>query len=431
MTATRVRPGRPTVLTIGVALLGLFALGCGSESDSDTEPERDARSSDDSPGRGDRGQLLGRLRSGGLVVMFRHAATNRADEDDPDVDLDDCSTQRNLTDEGRDDARNIGAAFRELRIPVGAVWASPYCRARDTAELAFGRHRVVDGLERLFPERDEAADRRMNRLISERAPGRSDPNLVIAAHGIYPSVLDPPVTIEEGEAAVYEVRGTNARLLGRVAPDEWARLGSRAAPARGAGELSEVVDRVQRSVVSIESRQGVPAGAGFRVAVEGIVVTSARVVGDAREVTVVLHDGTRRPARVLGRAPDVEVAVLELEDDSGLPPMHSGSGLAEARVGDPVLAVGSGPAGGVTAATIDALRVPARVGRTGELEALAIDAHIEPAQSGAPLVNRRGEVLGVVTAAARPHAGDPAGTGLAVPVEVARRASLEIVQRRG
>jgi broad specificity phosphatase PhoE len=421
---------RLTALTIGTALLALAGLGC---SDSDTEPQGGSRSSQGSPAP-DAGELMSRLRSGGLVVVFRHAATDPSDEDDPDVDLDDCTTQRNLTGEGRADARRIGAAFRELSIPAGAVWASPYCRARDTAELAFGRAQVVDGLERLYPTLDEAADRRLNRLIREEAPAPGGPNLVIAAHGVYPSALEPAVTLDEGEAAVYAVRGDDVALLGRVAPDEWAGLDSDGASANGAGELSDVAERVHRSVVSVQLREGEQAGAGFRVAVDGIVVTSAQVVGDADEVTVVLPDGTRRSARVLGRAPDVDVAALELDDDSGLPAMHSGSGLVEARVGDPALAVGSPlrPAGAVTSAVISGLRVPVRLGRDAELEALAIDAAIEPAQSGGPLVNDRGEVLGVITAIATPRAGGaPTGSGFVVPVDVARNASLEIVEGRG
>jgi S1-C subfamily serine protease len=422
--------GRPTVLAAGVALFALVGLACGSDSEPEAEPQRASRSSEGArPLAAER--LLTRLRSGGLVVMFRHAATDPSDEDDPDVDLDDCTTQRNLTGEGRADARRIGAAFRDLRIPVGAVWASPYCRARDTADLAFGRNRVVSGLERLYPILDEAADRRMNRLIREHAPESGDPNLVISAHGVYPSVLEPAVTLEEGEAAVYDVGASNVRLLGRIAPDEWAGLASGAAPSAD-GAPRGLAERLQRSVVSVELREGEHAGAAFRVAVDGIVVTGADVVGDSDDVTVVRRDGTRRPARVLGRAPEAGVAVLELDDDSGLPAMHSGSGLAAARGGDSVLALGSavGPAPAVGSATIEALRAPVRLGG-GELDLLEIDAPIDPAQSGAPLVNERGDVLGVVTAEATPRDRDAStATGFAIPVDVARSAALEIVYRR-
>ena len=363
--------------------------------------------------------LLAQLRDGGAIIVIRHAATDRSEPDDAQVDLDDCSTQRNLTDEGRADARTIGEAFRELRIPVGTIWASPYCRTWETAELAFGRAQVIDGLERLYPVPDEAAERRINRLIREQAPAPGDPNMVISGHGVYPSVLQPAVTLDEGEAAIYAVRGDGFALLGQVAPEEWAGLDS------SAGEMSGVADRVLDSVVSVQVREGDRSGSGFRVAVPGIVVTSAHVVADADEVSVVLRDGTRRTAQVLGRAPEIDIAALEL-DDSGLPPMHSGSGLADARVGDPVLALGYPNGEAVVSGTVRSLNRPVRLADSDELEAVQMDASIEPGFSGGPLVNARGEVLGVLTTLAAPD--DGTGEGFAIPVDVARSATLEIVR---
>jgi hypothetical protein len=78
--------------------------------------------------------LAERLRRGGYVLAFRHAATGS--ETDSGGDLRDCSRQRNLSAEGRDQARGIASAFERLGIPVGAVLASPYCRTRETARLA-------------------------------------------------------------------------------------------------------------------------------------------------------------------------------------------------------------------------------------------------------------------------------------------------------
>ncbi len=378
------RERRLTALIIGVALLGLPGIGCGSDSESDSSPEAESASPPD-PGSTPRGDgLLGQLRAGGTVIVFRHAATDPSDEDDAQVDLRDCSTQRNLTDEGRADAETIGGAFRELRVPVGPVWASPYCRARDTAELAFGRAQVVDGLEQLYPEVDEVADRRLNKLIRQEAPAPGEPNLVVGGHGVYPSVLEPALTLDEGEAAIYSVRGEEVELLGKVAPDEWADLASPRASANGAGQLGDAAERAQASVASVELDEGEPAGAGFRVAVDGVVVTNAHVVGGADDVSVVLSDGKRRPARVLGRAPEVDIAVLEL-DDSALPSMHSRTGLAEAGVGDPVLAVGPslGPSETVSSGRIAALDQLVRLDGGAELEALATDAAIErPAPVG-------------------------------------------------
>jgi putative serine protease PepD len=425
------RSARRLAGAIGL-LVALLPVACAAGEES-SEPGRGTSGAQSAPAEqrnaspaAPSGRLLARLRVGGLVLMFRHADTDRSHEDDPRVDLDDCSTQRNLSDAGRADARAIGAALRALRIPVGSVWASPYCRARQTARLAFGRTEIVHGLERLYPTLDVQADRRLNRLIRERAPAPGQPNLVIAAHGVYPSVLRPAVALEEGEAAIYAVHRNRVELLGRVLPDAWRAL----APARsnaGADPLRRVGERVQRSVVSIEPDARRPAGAGFRVAVDGIVVTSAQVVANADAVTVVLADGRRRPARVLGRAPAVGVAVLELDDDSGLPPLHSGSGLATARVGDPVLAIGPrrGRAAGVTAGTLTALERRVRLRSGGQLEVLTIDAPLSRAAEGAPLVNAEGEVLGVTSAALLGGRG-----AIAIPVDVARSASLAIVERR-
>jgi len=420
-------------LTIALALVAAGALGCGSDTETSTEPESDARSDPRSLARGGE-DLLAQLRGGGLVIVFRHAATSSFDEDDPQVDLDDCATQRNLTTEGRADARGIGTAFRRLRIPVGTRWASPYCRSRHTAELAFGRAEVIDGLERLYPERDERADRRLNGLIREHAPERGEPNMVIASHAVYPSALAPAVTLDEGEAAIYAVREDDATLLGQIAPDEWDGLDSAGADADRAGEPNAVAERVQTSVVSIQVREGEHAGTGFRVDIDGIVITNAHIVGDTHEISLVLRDGTRRAARVLGRAPHADIAVLELADDSGLPPMHSGSGLAQAHVGDPVLTVGTplGTPDAVAPGTLDALAHPVRLGNTAELDALATDTAITRTNTGAPLVNARGEVLGVSTAIATPRGRSSSNrTGYAIPVDVAKRAAQRIVRGDG
>ncbi|MGI5283082.1 histidine phosphatase family protein [Nonomuraea polychroma] len=113
---------------------------------------------------------LARLPDGGMTIVIRHAATDHGKPDAEPVDLDDCATQRNLSAQGRADARTIGQAFRRAGMRVGSVWASPYCRSRDTAELALGRAEVVHGLERLYPQPDQRAQQRLNELIRRRAP---------------------------------------------------------------------------------------------------------------------------------------------------------------------------------------------------------------------------------------------------------------------
>src|SRR5262245_51596888 len=86
----------------------------------------------------------GLLRAGTQVILVRHAATDMSQRDDKDAPLADCSRQRNLTDEGRADARRIREAFRLRAIPVGRVLSSPYCRRSEehTSELQSLRHLV-------------------------------------------------------------------------------------------------------------------------------------------------------------------------------------------------------------------------------------------------------------------------------------------------
>jgi broad specificity phosphatase PhoE len=90
--------------------------------------------------------LVQALRQGGYVIYFRHAASDQTASDRDRANLDQCEMQRNLTDEGRRQAREIGNAFRTLGIPVGTVLASPFCRCRDTANLAFGQSERSDTL---------------------------------------------------------------------------------------------------------------------------------------------------------------------------------------------------------------------------------------------------------------------------------------------
>src|SRR5918992_1485576 len=111
------------------------------------------------------------LRRGGYVLALRHAATDFS-MSDTTRDLRDCSRQRNLSAEGRRQARSIGSAFRRLGIPVGVVLASPYCRTRETARLAFGRARSSRDLlsARFLASRAarEGQPERLRRLLAAR-----------------------------------------------------------------------------------------------------------------------------------------------------------------------------------------------------------------------------------------------------------------------
>lgn len=172
------------------------------------------------------------LRAGGYVFLFRHAATDWSVRDAGRGNLVDCSTQRNLSDAGRADARRIGEAVRALRIPIGAVLASPFCRTRETAELAFGKAETTPRLmwpgSGAGPERMAAHREWMNALLGTPPPAGQ--NTVLVSHGFVASAA-LGVNLAEGEAAV--VRPESKRgyaLVARLTPEMWEALRRAAEP---------------------------------------------------------------------------------------------------------------------------------------------------------------------------------------------------------
>ena len=222
------RPGhsssaRALIVSV-VSLLLAVAVGCGREQPDPAGPiKTDAPSA--RAGRPHDGDLVARLRRGGHVIFIRHAATE-ATTDDPLPDLADPTTQRNLSDAGREQARQVGQALRRLRIPLDAVLVSPYARTRETAELAFGRGRVRETRELLneaFPGTDdEELARKLRRLLATRPPpGR---NTVLVSHGFNLNGATG-LSIQEGESAVFrpEAEG-RSRLVARITAEEWQAL---------------------------------------------------------------------------------------------------------------------------------------------------------------------------------------------------------------
>jgi phosphohistidine phosphatase SixA len=127
-------------------------------------------------------QLWGLLKGGGQVVLIRHAVTTPGAGDPPGMRLDDCGSQRNLTEEGRRDARRLGDAFRARSIPVERVLSSPWCRCLETARLAFGVAETWEALSNLYgrSERRAAQVQQMETLIAGPRPRG---NLVLVSHG--------------------------------------------------------------------------------------------------------------------------------------------------------------------------------------------------------------------------------------------------------
>jgi broad specificity phosphatase PhoE len=145
------------------------------------------------------------LKAGGHVVLIRHAITTPGVGDPPGMRLDDCSTQRNLTDEGRRHAREVGAAFRARGIVVERVLSSPWCRCIETAQLAFGAAEIWTPLSNLYgrPEDRPRQVSEMQRLVGQPRGGG---NLVLVSHGSTISALTG-VSLDTAEMVVVTPRG--------------------------------------------------------------------------------------------------------------------------------------------------------------------------------------------------------------------------------
>jgi phosphohistidine phosphatase SixA len=167
--------------------------------------------------------LLAALRQGGYVIYFRHASTDFGQNDDRMTGYEDCARQRNLTDAGRAEARAIGAAIRELGLPIGRVLASPFCRTRETAELIFGRATVSNAVRGGPAQVDDDRYAELRALLA--TPVSSGVDLAIVSHGNpYRAVVGGPY-LAEGEAAVIEPRGKQGfRVVAQIRKDEWPGL---------------------------------------------------------------------------------------------------------------------------------------------------------------------------------------------------------------
>ena len=177
-------------------------------------------------------------------------------------------------------------------------------------------------------------------------------------------------------------------------------------------------------------RSGRASGSGFIVSADGYVLTNAHVIDSSTQVTVRLLDRREFPARIVGTDPTTDVAVLKIEA-TGLTAAPLGDS-DKARVGEWVLAIGN-PLGenltftvtqGIISAKGRSLALPNR-SQSSIQDFIQTDAAINPGNSGGPLINVRGEVIGINGAIASPT-GFSAGYGFAVPINLARAVMSQI-----
>jgi putative serine protease PepD len=166
-----------------------------------------------------------------------------------------------------------------------------------------------------------------------------------------------------------------------------------------------------------QEQQG--TGTGWIYDDEGHVVTNQHVVGGADTVQVRFGDGTEATARVVATDPSTDVAVLVLEDEQDKAPALESGSSEDLEVGDPVIAIGSpfGLQGTLTTGVVSALDRQLRAPNGFTIDdAIQTDAALNPGNSGGPLLDSRGRVVGVNSQIATESGGND-GVGYAIPIE--------------
>jgi len=165
-------------------------------------------------------------------------------------------------------------------------------------------------------------------------------------------------------------------------------------------------------------RRATSLGSGFIVDPSGLVVTNNHVIADADEITVILHDDTSLKAEIVGKDTKADIALLRVKTDKPLPSVKFGDSDTM-RVGDWVLAIGNpfGLGGTVTAGILSARSRDINAGPYDDF--LQTDASINRGNSGGPMFNMDGDVVGINTAIYSPSGGS-IGIGFAIPSALAK-----------
>ncbi|WIY05624.1 trypsin-like peptidase domain-containing protein [Amycolatopsis mongoliensis] len=216
-----------------------------------------------------------------------------------------------------------------------------------------------------------------------------------------------------------------------------------------AGSVEAVAQKLSPSVVELQvsGQQGAGEGSGFVISTDGYILTNNHVVevaANGGQIQAVFQDGKKAAAKVVGRDPTTDIAVVKVDGVNNLTPVEIGRS-DDLRVGQSVVAIGS-PfelAGTVTSGIVSSLHRPVRAGggQGGQetvMDAVQTDAAINPGNSGGPLANMSGQVIGINSAIYSPQSASGGqgqgsesgnvGIGFAIPIDQARRTADTIIK---
>jgi phosphohistidine phosphatase SixA len=179
-------------------------------------------------------EWINAVRQGGYVIVFRHGATHQDQADTDPLNPKNVAQQRQLNEAGRAKAKEIGEAFRKLRIPVGQIHTSLFNRAVETGALmnlgeVTSSLDIAEGGLVVTPIENNRRAQALRKLAATVPPAGT--NTVLVTHK--PNILDAFgkewFDVREGEASVFQPGGGGYKLITRVQADEWSKL-AQAAP---------------------------------------------------------------------------------------------------------------------------------------------------------------------------------------------------------
>lgn len=244
-----------------------------------------------------------------------------------------------------------------------------------------------------------------------------------------------------GGLVAYQVLDDDPLTVGEGLVDTVTEAPLPAGNSSIAAVARQVLPSTVQVIASYQGEERGATGSGFVLDRKGHVVTNNHVVADAASgdggIEIVDQDGNHYPARLVGRSPVYDLAVLYVEEARGLRPAALGTSH-ELQVGDAVVAIGS-PLGltstvtaGIVSAVDRAVTTGSSVDDTSYINAVQTDAAINPGNSGGPLVNLAGQVVGVNSAIATTGQSEEQsgniGVGFAIPIEQVRVTADQILR---
>ena len=155
------------------------------------------------------------------MLLVRHSAAGPGLGDPPGFKLDDCASQRNLTEEGRAHAKRLGEWIRRERVPIERVYTSPWCRCRDTATLAFGKGETWEPLSSFFdlPHREPELSESTRKRIASYGVRKPAGNVVMVTHNVNIAALTK-LSVASGEVVAVRPDGCcSLKVVGRFTVD--------------------------------------------------------------------------------------------------------------------------------------------------------------------------------------------------------------------